>query len=120
MNTTLPQMPIGVLLMHRPDLAQRAVLWLLEQRLVALAAYPSDTDRNRVRRQRTRARQALAMATAQRTPLGLFWPMVGDALLASVNQGGQLELCVSTRTSENEALTNIMRRLVDASSDWRS
>lgn len=118
MSNALPLMPMAQLLRHRPDLAPSVVRWLISDRLAHLESYASDTDRNRLRRQRTRARASLAMAVATRGAYALFWPLASDRLMGAVGQNGELFVSYVVAQDRNVEITNVMRRLTDANSEW--
>lgn len=92
-----------------------ACLWLLAQRLWNGGNY-GRADWHRLRAQRTRARTRLSLAAWRDGPLALAWG-IGDRLRVRFDTGA-FEYIAGQ--SENEELTNLMRRLVNPSAPYVS
>ena len=93
--------------------ADSAVMWLLNQRMTDYGY--SATDWNRIRAQRTRARKAMSLATLKGS-VNLAWGC-SERFMVRFSDG-QFDYQVGQ--SENEELTNLMRRLVNPTAGWMS
>lgn len=90
-----------------------AVLWLLSRHLHNGGNYSGQAWR-RIRAQRTRARASLSLKAWRDGPLSLAWG-IGGRLMVRFDTG---DFTYHVGQSENEELTNVMRRLVDPSAHY--
>lgn len=93
--------------------AQPVVLWLLAQKLHNGGNY-GWKDWRRIRQQRTKARERLSAAAMIGGSTKLAWG-IGSRLVVRFSDS---EIDYQTGQSDNEEITNIMRRLVNPCAEW--
>lgn len=103
-----------------PDAARAAYDYLMKDR-TANYGYDHRCFR-RVSNQRSRARQAVKVLTENgRYPERLNWHAVGDRLTFSQNpNNGRWSAHYVVGQSQNEEITNLLRRLVNPDASWQS
>lgn len=90
-----------------------AMIWLLEDRLSNTVTHYEPQDYRRIRAQRTRAKKGLLSAVA--TKQAIQWQMGGDRYRVRLSDG---TFTYIAGASENEEITNLLRRLVDPTAEW--
>jgi hypothetical protein len=95
--------------------ATAVVMWLLAQKLSGSGNY-HEKDWRRIRQQRTNARQGLSLRAMWVGPSNLAWGVSSRLVVRMVD--GVLDIDYQTGQSENEELTNIMRRLVKPEAEY--